>query len=145
MKRITKGLLMTALCTLFFAGSALAVSGVAVKADIPFSFFAGDELFPAGQYVMRVDDPEEPDLLTIEDGQGARHEFVLTTPETPTKAGGFLDESKLVFNRYGMDHFLAEVEVAGFDEGRALPVSRLERERREMSRDKVTVHAEKAG
>ena len=41
------------------------------------------------------------------------------------------NETKLVFDRDGKDNFLAEVWVAGLDEGRAVPQSERQRERLE--------------
>ncbi len=101
--------------------------GTAIRAEVPFAFHAGKLVFPPGSYVFTVDQSSEPGLLTIQDRNGPEHELLLTVPEH--RRTGPAPETKLVFDRYGNDHFLAQVWVAGLDEGRAIPKAEVERER----------------
>jgi hypothetical protein len=144
MKRMKIGFLVAAVCMSFWAVSALADSGTNVKADIPFAFYVGDQMFPAGNYVFSTDDPEGPNLLTIESQKGERHQFVLTKLSTEPK-DQVIDHTELVFNRYGSEHFLSEVQVQGDDEVRVLPQSNLERSQNQMDRERVTVRTQTVG
>lgn len=120
--------------------------GMEVKAKVPFSFYAGNEMFPAGSYVFTVDDASAPTVLTIENAKdhGKRTEFVLTEGEK--MVAGPAEQSELLFDRYGQDNFLAEVQVQGMDEGRALPETSRERQCADahMTKHRVTVHPGKA-
>lgn len=102
-----------------------ASTGVQVEANVPFSFTAGIETLPAGRYVFTVDDPMEPSELTIQRKDGSKVDVVLTATEPHPEPA---NDSKLVFDQYGTDHFLAKVVVAGFDEARVLPKQEIQRE-----------------
>jgi hypothetical protein len=126
------------------ASPARAEDGMEVKANVPFSFYAGDEKLPAGNYVFTLDDASSPTVLVIDTPNGKRHEFVLTEGERDTS--GPANRSELVFDHYGQDHFLAEVRVEGLELGRELPETNRERSlAMSMSKDRVTVHLEKKG
>jgi hypothetical protein len=123
-----KKLLIAAAClALSAAAPGFAGAGTVIRAEVPFAFYAGKLLLPAGSYVITVDEPGEPGLLTIQDRKGKEHELLLTVPEH--RRPGATSESKLVFDRYGRDNFLSQVWVVGLDEGRAVPKSEVERER----------------
>jgi hypothetical protein len=102
-----------------------AAEGQQVEATVPFSFTAGHETFPAGHYVFSVDDPMAPSELSIQGQNGSKVEVLLTAAESNVADSG---RSKLVFDQYGAEHFLAKVVVAGFDEARVLPRSEIQRE-----------------
>lgn len=132
MKKI--GLLVAAAAlTSFVAGSAFA-DGTEVKADVPFAFHAGDLVLPAGTYLFTMDDPELPDVLTIQSQDGKRHEFVITSVENELRA---IDQTQLVFDQRGRNYFLAEVRPGGFDEARVL--RRSERDVARKSDGSVTI------
>ncbi len=125
---------------LLIAASFLALSAAvpafamstAIRAEVPFAFYAGKLLLPPGSYVLTVDRAGEPGLLTIRDRDGKEHELLLTIPERNRQE--IAGETKLVFERYGTDNFLSEIWVAGMDEGRAVPKSEVERERAALLR-----------
>jgi hypothetical protein len=110
-----------------FAGA-----GTTVRAEVPFAFYAGKLLLPPGNYLFVVDDPGEPGLLTIQERNGKEHEMLLTVTEH--RALQAANGTQLVFDRYGTDNFLSQIWVAGFDEGRAVPKSEVERDRAALLR-----------
>ena len=97
-----------------------------VRANIPFDFIVGDKTVPAGEYyVSRTRQYSSDDVLTISSVDGRALAMRLTSGVqslTPKKQG------VLVFNRYGNQHFLAQVWVAGSSMGRVFTRSRSERE-----------------
>jgi hypothetical protein len=113
--------------TLFGLGLLLAVSAVhaqeaGVKANIPFDFVAGNEVLPAGEYVVT---PE-----------GSSHQVILIR-STDNKAAKFAtafgcsssrpsDQTKLVFHTLGGHYYLYQVWSRGYDQGRELPKSKME-------------------
>lgn len=128
-----KLLTTAAVCGLLAAATAFAEPGTIVRADIPFSFYAGSLFLPPGSYVFTLDTPGEPGLLTIQRQNGREHEVLLTVPGARRREGA--RQSEIVFDRYGKDHFLSQIQVAGFDEGRAVPKSEVERERAALLRN----------
>ncbi len=118
-------LVATAALGLFAPVVAFAGQGTRIDANVPFSFTAGDESFPAGHYVFTVDDPMQPSELTIQSDNGRKVEVVMSDVEAHSRP---VNQSKIIFDRYGKDHFLSKVLVAGFDEARVLPRSEIQRE-----------------
>jgi hypothetical protein len=115
----------TAALGLFAPVVAFAGQGTRIEANVPFSFTAGDESFPAGHYVFIVDDPMQLSELTIQADNGRKVEVLMSDAEAHS---GAFNESKVIFDQYGKDHFLSKVLVAGFDEARVLPRSEIQRE-----------------
>ncbi len=134
-----KQLLVAAGLALSAAAPAFAANGTVVRAEVPFAFYAGKLLLPPGSYVLTVDQPDEPGLLTIQQRNGKEHELLLTVPEN--RGPGVAGETKLVFDRYGGDNFLSQIWVAGLDEGRAVPKSEVERERAALAHQGASVGA----
>src|SRR5579859_7930601 len=87
---------------LLTAGAALAQNGRTMKADIPFTFHAGDKALPAGQYDVRVD--VTSGIVSIQNLHAAA---MLASSAISTKAKQ--DTGKLVFKRYGGTYFLSAV------------------------------------
>ena len=143
----TKLLMAVGVCGLFAAATAFAEPGTIVRANVPFSFYAGNLFLPPGSYVFTLDTPGEPGLLTIQRQNGREHELLLTVPGVRRREGA--RESELVFDRYGKDHFLSQIRIAGFDEERAIPKSEVERERAALLRnvgappDGIAAHSER--
>ena len=97
-----------------------------VRANIPFDFIVDDKTFPAGEYfISRTRQYSSDNVLTISGLEGRTLALHLTFGvETLTpKKQGFV-----VFTRYGNQHFLSQVWVAGSTTGRALTKGRSERE-----------------
>lgn len=97
-----------------------------VKANIPFDFIVADKTLPAGQYyISRTRQYSSDDVVTIStlDGRALAVRLTIGTQVlTPKKQGA------LIFHRYGNQHFLSQVWVAGNNMGRILRPSRSERE-----------------
>ena len=89
-----------------------------IGVEVPFNFQIAADNLPAGDYLI------EPIsfggaqlyfrlLLSSKDGQTRK-----IVPTLPIQSATIQEKSKLIFNRYGNQYFLAEVWVAGSDIGR---------------------------
>jgi hypothetical protein len=82
----------------------MAIKQPILRADIPFAFVAAGVHLPAGQYI--VYHPGDPYLVVIEKDDGRARAMTYIHPSS-------IDEgesaTKLVFNKYGDQHFLAQV------------------------------------
>ena len=98
-------------------GAAVMVLGVAssaradqeVVARVPFDFIVGGLRLPAGKYVVT----QNQALVSIASTDRRHFAFVLMNPMSSDETG---TAPRLVFERIGEDHFLAQV-VAGPKEG----------------------------
>jgi hypothetical protein len=113
-----------------------------VRANIPFDFIVGDKTIPAGEYyIYRTRQYSNDDVLTIGTVNGRALAVRLTSGVqvlTPKKHG------VLIFNRYGDQHFLAQVWVAGSSLGRVFTRSRSERELEQQVKSIARQRGEKA-
>ena len=80
-----------------------------IDVDVPFQFYAGDTLFPAGTYSI-TSVMEDPGTLLIQ-GPHDRVEALLLTE--PTRGETPASQANLVFNKVGNHEFLSQV----WDEG----------------------------
>ena len=76
--------------------------------NVPFSFAAGDQFLPAGEYLVLTVTPERSIRIASTDG---KHTAVVNT--LPNYANAPSQNSRLVFHRYGNKYFLAQVWTAG--------------------------------
>jgi hypothetical protein len=74
------------------------------RIDIPFAFVAGGTHLPAGHY--HVYHPGDPYLIVIERDDGRARAMAYVHPSATDPSGS---SSKLVFNKYGDQHFLSQV------------------------------------
>jgi hypothetical protein len=81
-------------------------------------------MLPAGKYSVRIG-PASSGVLTIQGLDCGRSVFILTNS---TYANQAMNESQLVFNRYGNQYFLSKVWTAGTDIGCELHKTPAERE-----------------
>jgi hypothetical protein len=107
----------------FFAVAALALPlgaqvNKSLRADIPFEFVVQNTTVPAGECVVTFQTGSVVDLLV-----GGHHFEVVAQSNGPDRS---LAESKLVFRRYGDQHFLSH--IATTSTSRDIPMSRRERE-----------------
>jgi len=110
---------IAAAAILFLAGTSQAQSG-ALRATMPFSFYAGDQLLPAGEYEIRAVGNGVVKLSNFEAQKsvvfftvGVNH--VTANPISP----------RLTFNRYSDDgYFLSEMWWAGQDGRKSMPTKR---------------------
>lgn len=83
-----------------------------IKANIPFDFVVGNEIFPAGQYSVVLVGPV---LLELRDSQGRALTNVLTQSVRTLAAP---DRPKLRFDNLGGQNVLTQVWQAGYESGR---------------------------
>jgi hypothetical protein len=112
------------LTSLLALGLLLAASAHAqntLKVNIPFNFVMNGHNMTAGEY--RVESlGNGGNAIAL---QGADSALALTFA---CSTGEPVTTSKLIFNRYGAEYFLAQVWTAGKSAGRQLPTSAAERE-----------------
>ena len=72
------------------------------RVDVPFAFMAGGTHLPAGSYTVSHVDPY---LILIETRDGKARALVHVAIENPNSS----TPSKLVFNKYGDQYFMAQV------------------------------------
>ncbi len=75
-----------------------------LRAKIPFAFVAGGAHLPAGEY--RVYHPGNPYIVVIENKDGTARAMTYVHPSA-MKSGE--TRTKLLFNKYGNEYFLAQV------------------------------------
>lgn len=81
-----------------------------LEVSIPFQFHAGDAKFPAGNYVVRMLDKSDREVMEISSADGSMSAlFEVGDAEANTAPA----KSELIFNKYGSRYFLTKV----FDEG----------------------------
>ena len=112
--------------------------------DIPFDFTICRQQLQAGKYTIRPISSANPSVLLVQ-GDKNSAEIVCTEDVRSTKAAA---EGKLIFNRYGDQHFLSEMWFPGEKVGsRILKGEREEalvRELKPRKREKVTVRITEA-
>jgi len=118
MKRTS--LVLTAILAL--ACSALHAQSLNARANVPFNFWMGKTLMPAGDYQIRYSNG----LLQVRDDAGGESlESILTIPEHKLNPP---EQTVLVFNRYGDTYFLAKLSSPELDGGCILPKTSREKE-----------------
>jgi hypothetical protein len=139
-KRSLFSVAVAGLLAVLGAGQAWAQLGTTLKADVPFTFVAGQATLPAGNYIIRQDTGVAQSVLLLQNEERGPGALVLTNPKETLRTS---EETKLVFHRYGDKYFLAEVWVSGRNSGWQIPTSRSERELSRMAAraDVVTILA----
>jgi hypothetical protein len=128
MKKIMVLMTLAAALVVLVAGAS-AETAVRLKANIPFAFYAGTELLPAGQYTFAM----LPDGLgsasstsvVIRNQDGKIATRILTMAGSDVRS---MINDHLHFNCYGDKHFLAKVESVGSEAN--LKVTKAEQELR---------------
>jgi len=119
-KRICVSLLaLSFLVSMASAAPAYAKSVDGTKAQVPFDFYIGDRLAPAGEYGVRALNGDESVLRICNGRQG---NTVLTSTASEMGEG----RPRLVFHKYGDQYFLAAVWGAD-NMGRRLRETKRER------------------
>jgi hypothetical protein len=81
-----------------------------LNATIPFTFTAGHKTLPAGKYTVTVVNPSsDRRILQIRSLDGRSSVLV----QTMGKTGDAVDNSRLVFDRYGDTYVFAHAQMAG--------------------------------
>jgi hypothetical protein len=137
MKHVMKALALTAVLSLVASAPALAES-LQVMAKVPFAFTAADRTFPTGEYNFMVDNPNTPTMITVESKDGSRYDIELAeSQELPEPAS----QSKVVFDAYGNQHYLAKVYVAGMGNVLVVPHAEIQKEMAQQHKTvDVTAH-----
>jgi len=97
----------------------LHAQSLALRANIPFEFQAGDKVLPAGTYIFE----RRGDAIMVSDRNG--HAAVAIANAIPNKA--YRLENLIVFKAYGAKHFLSEVRWSEMSTARGLLESKDDR------------------
>ena len=117
--------LMLGLLVILAPLPAYAQSSGEQTASIPFSFVVGDKAFPAGEYrITRINPQSGKPVLAINSMDGRMSKVTLTYD---VQAAEIPEQAKLIFKRYGDQHFLSQVWMPADATGLQLPKSRSER------------------
>ncbi|MDP2999862.1 MAG: hypothetical protein Q8N47_20425, partial [Bryobacterales bacterium] len=132
---------LSVLTVLVLLAVPLAAQTRKLKADIPFEFTAGSKVMPAGEYsiVLRSDLSGVAQLVATDAKESA---FAMGYG---IGGGNSQAESRLTFNKYGNQYFLAEVWTQGLSSGVGFQKSRTERElsRTASARQTITLQAKR--
>jgi hypothetical protein len=109
---------------ILIASFSLAGSREELSIDIPFAFYAGDQLLNAGKYniMMGTGDLPATARITIKNNNGKTVCALATRAEGRDKAS----ENSLRFNHYGEKHFLSGISFRKLTV--VVPMSKLEAE-----------------
>lgn len=81
-----------------------------MRAHIPFAFNVGKKVLPAGEYTVKVLNPNsDRTVLQIRSKDGRVSALVQTNNTKSDNA----DAAKVVFNRYGDTYYFAQAQMAG--------------------------------
>jgi len=116
---------------LFFVVSGVRAQENAVKANIPFDFVVGNQVLPAGEYLVTVQgSANEAILIRSTDSKSAAMTVTFSCASAnPSK------DTKLVFHTLGGRYFLSQVWAQGYSQGRELRKSSAEIEMAKNQRD----------
>lgn len=109
---------------LFFAVSGVQAQENGVKADIPFNFVVGNQVLPAGEYLVTPQGSGNQAIL-IRSTDSKNAAMIITSrcgSANPSR------DTKLVFHTAGGRYFLWQVWAQGYVQGRELPKSSAEME-----------------
>ncbi len=99
----------------------------ALRVNVPFEFYVGKDLLPAGEYIFDMQSPTgysaTASSVLIRDGSGEALRWIWTMPNQVLPRD---PANQLTFHRYGDTHFLAKIECNGYTAG--LKVTPQERE-----------------
>ena len=122
--------LFSVLALVAAVGTARAQSPVNISVDVPFDFYVGDQLMPAGRYTVKRAVKDNDRTLVVAGEDEDDRTAALTAPV----GGRGSKQSALVFHRYGGEHFLRSAWTGGDAEGREFRESKRERAARRGGR-----------
>ena len=104
--------LTIAMTAFLLAGAAQAqTSGSnSMRAQIPFAFHVGNKELPAGEYKVTVLNPQSDRKVLQSRSSDGRAAAIVNTVAADARVTA---NSRLVFHRYGANHFFAEAQVSG--------------------------------
>jgi hypothetical protein len=120
--RMFRTLVAAGVLVLFSTCSAFGQTGT--RFNVPFPFLAGEQVMPAGQYLVSVDQGARTVSLRHQDGSS-----VLSLRLIPGKRGsGAVDSGKLLFKVYGNARVLSRIWTRGYPDAGDLAMSNAEKE-----------------
>ena len=124
MRRILlTSLAAAAVALLAWTTPAQAQSYGVVDANIPFPFVVVNTTLPAGHYIVTRSDATDPAVWTISNAEGTIHvDFLTEDAEQPLTNPG----TDLLFDQLGGRNFLAQVWIAGDQQGVSVERGRTE-------------------
>jgi hypothetical protein len=126
---VKKTLVLTFSLIVVIIGSVVGASALpapAMKANIPFAFYAGDQMLPAGEYLFEMPNVNHHgatgSILVVRTPDGSIRHTLLAIA-----AGSYGNRaSQATFNKYGGTYFLSKVRSSEFESD--LPQTRAEKE-----------------
>ncbi len=109
---------VAATAILFLAGTSQAQTGT-LKATMPFSFYAGDQLLPAGEYEIKAIGNGVVKMSNYEAHMSVAFFTVGVNHVTANPIS-----ARLIFNRYSDDYFLSEMWWADQNGRKSMPSKR---------------------
>ena len=122
LKAFTASAVFAALALFAAVGTARAQSPVNIRVQIPFDFYVGDQLLPAGEYTVRRAVAGANNTLVVA-GRGEQAARQTSGIESSREA----EATKLIFHRYADQHFLVSLWTEGERAGREFRPSKRER------------------
>jgi hypothetical protein len=121
---VALGLVCLALSIFILLSGPVAAQQPGMRVDVPVPFLAGNTIFPAGSYVVRLD--ERFRILEIQ-GQHAVEKVMMTGKSTRRPAAK-AEKGMISFQRYGENYVLRNVWRRDDTDGWALVRSQKEKE-----------------
>lgn len=110
-KILIKACLASAVMVLATTPSAFAlITEGSVRANIPFKFYAGDVLLPAGHYTITVPNSQAPDILLFRNSNDTAEAIVMTDPAFRLDPA---HDVRLDFDKVANKDFLSSIWVEG--------------------------------
>ena len=121
--RVAISLAFLIVTCLFSVDSVQAEIAHSVQVTVPFDFYVGDTMLPAGDYQVAT-------LVNnfVQVGNPATHLFAAIPTIPVGKVLGELVSPKLIFTQYGQEHFLSEMWWGNSSLGRVAITSKREAE-----------------
>jgi len=124
MKYFHKAIALSGLLLLLTFSSAFGQSNRQTIIHIPFNFSVGEKSFTAGKYVIEQNRKDSDLVWAIRHKDNVGNALVLTRP---VRANETVEETRLVFHKYGDVYFLAEFWTRGSNTGREIQISNREK------------------
>ena len=124
-----KNLVVLSFVVVFGMMAAFAFAGENMRINVPFAFYMGDQLFPAGEYRfdMNHGNYATASFVNVWAPKDGDNRLLMTTAGTDKNTTA----NQLVFNKYGQKFFLSTVSINGHKA--TLKVLNLERELRSQA------------
>ena len=113
-------------------------AGENMRINVPFAFYMGDQLFPAGEYRfdMNHGNYATASFVNVWAPKGADNRLLMTTAGTDKNTTA----NQLVFNKYGQKLFLSTVSINGYKAAfKALSLERELRSQAERAPSVITI------